>query len=183
MAENGDEMCRKIFAVQAHALGLFFDAMINTFDPDALIVGGGALETKEEFQHWFLDEIRKSMPNQREEQADIPIYVMPKRRHGRRARSGYRGASLYPAECVGWRSSLSYMFLTTLDLDIRSIGTFLSDSGYNTERLAQELELGDGLYATGENLAPLLLKTEGDAVLPVLARLFYVGWPVDAARW
>jgi len=76
-AEAGDEMCREIFRVEAHALGLFFDEMINTFDPDALFVGGGALETKEEFQHWFLDEIRAGMPAQREEQADIPIHVMP----------------------------------------------------------------------------------------------------------
>ena len=41
MAERGDAMCRDIFRVQAHALGLFFDMMINTFDPDALIIGGG----------------------------------------------------------------------------------------------------------------------------------------------
>ena len=47
MAEKGDPMCREIFRVQAHALGLFFDEMINTFDPDALIVGGGAIETSE----------------------------------------------------------------------------------------------------------------------------------------
>ena len=77
MAENGDPVCKEIFRVQAHALGLFFDVMVNTFDPDALIVGGGALETGEEFQHWFLDEIRAGMPVQRAEQADIPIYVMP----------------------------------------------------------------------------------------------------------
>lgn len=77
LAERGDPLCREIFRVQAHALGLFFDAMINTFDPDALIVGGGALETTPSFQQWFLSEIRASMPNQREEQADIPIYVMP----------------------------------------------------------------------------------------------------------
>jgi glucokinase len=89
LAENGDEMCKKIFRVQAHALGLFFDAMINTFDPDALIVGGGALETAKEFQRWFLDEIRASMPRQREEQADIPIYVMP---NGDTA--GARGAAI-----------------------------------------------------------------------------------------
>ena len=80
-------MCKNIFRVQAHALGLFFDAMINTFDPDALIVGGGALETGKEFQRWFLDEIRASMPNQREEQADIPIYVMPNT-------AGARGAAI-----------------------------------------------------------------------------------------
>jgi predicted NBD/HSP70 family sugar kinase len=88
-AERGDPMCRAIFAVQAHALGLFFDEMINTFDPDALIVGGGALETRPEFQRWFLDEIRSSMPVPREEQADIPIHVMP---NGDAA--GARGAAI-----------------------------------------------------------------------------------------
>jgi len=89
MAENGDAMCVDIFRVQAHALGLFFDEMINTFDPDALIVGGGALETKEEFQRWFVAEIRAGMPPQREEQADIPIHVMP---NGDTA--GARGAAI-----------------------------------------------------------------------------------------
>jgi predicted NBD/HSP70 family sugar kinase len=89
MAENGDPLAKDIFRVQAHALGLFFDEMVNTFDPDALIVGGGALETKPEFQHWFLDEIRAGMPAQREEQADIPIRVMP---NGDTA--GSRGAAI-----------------------------------------------------------------------------------------
>ena len=82
-------MCRDIFRVQAHALGLFFDEMVNTFDPDALIVGGGALETGKEFQQWFLDEIRAGMPGQRVEQATIPIYVMP---NGDTA--GARGAAI-----------------------------------------------------------------------------------------
>jgi glucokinase len=77
LAERGDPMCTEIFRVQAHALGLFFDAMINTFDPDALFVGGGALETQPSFQQWFLTEIRAAMPDQREEQADIPIRIMP----------------------------------------------------------------------------------------------------------
>jgi glucokinase len=77
MAERGDALCLEIFRVQAHALGLFFDAMINTFDPDALFVGGGALETEPGFQQWFLQEIRAAMPDQREEQADIPIHIMP----------------------------------------------------------------------------------------------------------
>jgi len=88
-AEEGDAMCRDIFRAQAHALGLFFDEMINTFDPDALFVGGGAVETSEEFQKWFLDEIRAGMPPQREEQADIPILVMP---NGDTA--GARGAAI-----------------------------------------------------------------------------------------
>jgi glucokinase len=89
LADKGDSMCKEIFRVQAHALGLFFDEMINTFDPDALIVGGGVLETSREFQQWFLAEIRVGMPNQREEQATIPIHVMP---NGDTA--GARGAAL-----------------------------------------------------------------------------------------
>jgi glucokinase len=89
MAEKGDEMCRDIFRVQAHAMGLFFDEMVNTFDPDALIVGGGAVETSEEFQRWFIGEIRRGMPKQRVEQAGIPIHVMP---NGDTA--GSRGAAI-----------------------------------------------------------------------------------------
>lgn len=89
MAESGDPMCREIFRVQAHALGLFFDEMINTFDPDALIVGGGALETGQEFQGWFMEQVRAGMPVQREEQTDIPIHVMP---NGDTA--GARGAAI-----------------------------------------------------------------------------------------
>jgi glucokinase len=79
LAEKGDPMCREIFRVQANALGLFFDQMVNTFDPDALIVGGGALETGLEFQNWFRNQIR----------AGIPIHVMP---NGDTA--GSRGAAL-----------------------------------------------------------------------------------------
>jgi glucokinase len=89
MAERGDEMCRDIFRVQAHALGLFFDEMVNTFDPDALIVGGGAIETGPDFQQWFVREIRTGMPMQRVEQVTIPIYIMP---NGDTA--GARGAAI-----------------------------------------------------------------------------------------
>lgn len=89
MAERGDALCREVFRVQAHALGLFFDEMINTFDPDALIIGGGALETGKEFQDWFIGEVRAAMPDQREEQRDIPICVMP---NGDTA--GARGAAI-----------------------------------------------------------------------------------------
>ena len=89
LAERGDALCMEVFRVQARALGLFFDQMINTFDPDALIIGGGALETVAEFQHWFLREVRAGMPVQRAEQADIPIHVMP---NGDTA--GARGAAI-----------------------------------------------------------------------------------------
>lgn len=96
LAESGDALCREIFRIQAHALGLFFDEMINTFDPDALIIGGGALETKPEFQRWFIDEVRACMPIQREEQADIPIHIMP---NGDTA--GARGAAIEALNFAG----------------------------------------------------------------------------------
>jgi glucokinase len=89
LAEKGDPLCKEVFRVQAHALGLFFDEMVNTFDPDAFIVGGGALETSKELQNWFIEQIRAAMPAQREEQAGIPIYVMP---NGDTA--GARGAAI-----------------------------------------------------------------------------------------
>jgi glucokinase len=89
LAEQGDPLCMEIFRVQAHALGLFFDEMINTFDPDALIVGGGAIETGKDFQEWFIGEIHAGMPPQREEQLDIPVRIMP---NGDTA--GARGAAI-----------------------------------------------------------------------------------------
>jgi glucokinase len=89
MADKGDALSREVFRVQAHALGLFFDEMINTFDPDALIVGGGAIEASPEFQQWFLHEVRAGMPPQREEQASLPIHIIP---NGDTA--GARGAAI-----------------------------------------------------------------------------------------
>ncbi|MGB7726765.1 MAG: ROK family protein [Candidatus Acidiferrum sp.] len=89
LADKGDALSREVFRVQAHALGLFFDEMVNTFDPDALIVGGGAIEASPEFQRWFIEEIRAGMPTQRAEQAGIPIYVIP---NGDTA--GARGAAI-----------------------------------------------------------------------------------------
>jgi predicted NBD/HSP70 family sugar kinase len=89
LAERGDELCRRIFQVQARALGLFFDEMVNVFDPDAFVVGGGAIEASDAFRQWFLQEIRAGMPGQRSEQAGIPLHVMP---NGDTA--GARGAAL-----------------------------------------------------------------------------------------
>ena len=96
MAERGDELCREVFRVQARALGLFFDEMVNVFDPDALIVGGGAVETSAAFCDWFVDEIRLGMPTQREEQAGIPIHVI---HDGDTA--GARGAAIEASRTLG----------------------------------------------------------------------------------
>ncbi|MDO7714275.1 MAG: hypothetical protein MUP93_05305, partial [Pirellulales bacterium] len=59
------------------------------FDPDALIIGGGAIETEETFQEWFVTEVKKGMPSQREEQLSITIEIMP---NGDTA--GARGAAI-----------------------------------------------------------------------------------------
>ena len=93
LADKGDALSREVFRVQAHALGLFYDEMVNTFDPDALIVGGGAIEASAAFQQWFIQEIRAGMPTQREEQADIPIHIIP---NGDSA--GARGAAIEAAK-------------------------------------------------------------------------------------
>ena len=89
LAASGDDMCQEIFRVQARALGLFFDQMINVFDPDTLIIGGGAIETEEACQKWFINEVRQGMPSQREEQLSIAIEIMP---NGDTA--GARGAAI-----------------------------------------------------------------------------------------
>ena len=86
---EGDAMCQDIFRVQAHALGLFFDEMINTFDPDALIVGGGAVETARNSSAGSSTRFAPACQSQREEQADIPLHVMP---NGDTA--GARGAAI-----------------------------------------------------------------------------------------
>jgi predicted NBD/HSP70 family sugar kinase len=96
LAERGDAMCRAIFQVQARALGLFFDEMVNVFDPDALIIGGGAVETGPAFRDWFVAEIRRGMPAQREEQAGIPIHVI---QDGDTA--GARGAAIEASRMLG----------------------------------------------------------------------------------
>jgi predicted NBD/HSP70 family sugar kinase len=69
LADGGDAMSREIFRVQARALGLFFDQMVNLFDPDGFLIGGGALEASPAFRDWFVAEVRAGMPVQREEQA------------------------------------------------------------------------------------------------------------------
>ena len=87
-AERGDEMCRAIFDTQARALGLFFDQVTNLLDPDAYLIGGGALEVSPAFQAWWLAAVRAGMPPQREEQ-EPRIHIMP---NGDAA--GARGAAL-----------------------------------------------------------------------------------------
>jgi glucokinase len=95
LADQGDAMSREIFRVQARALGLFFDQMVNLFDPDGFLIGGGALEASAAFREWFVAEVRAGMPPQREEQA-ARIEHMP---DGDTA--GARGAALEAVRVFG----------------------------------------------------------------------------------
>ncbi len=62
-------------------------------------------------------------------------------------------------------------------LNLSVFRDFLLKSGYDATHLGDELGLSHGLYGNLGNLEPLLERTSGDAALPVLARLFFVGWP------
>lgn len=95
LADGGDAMSRDIFRVQARALGLFFDQMVNLFDPDGFLIGGGALEASLAFREWFVAEVHAGMPPQREEQV-TRIEHMP---DGDTA--GARGAALEAVRVFG----------------------------------------------------------------------------------
>jgi glucokinase len=88
LAERGDAMALDIFRAQARALALFVDQMVNLFDPDGFLIGGGAVEASQTFRDWFIAEIRAGLPVQREEQV-TRLELMP---NGDSA--GARGAAL-----------------------------------------------------------------------------------------
>jgi glucokinase len=97
LADRGDAMAREIFRVQAYALALFVDQMVNVFDPDGFLIGGGAMEASRAFCDWFTAEVRAGMPGQRQEQV-ARIELMP---DGDMA--GARGAALEAARVFGLR--------------------------------------------------------------------------------
>ncbi|MCA1561062.1 MAG: ROK family protein, partial [Acidobacteria bacterium] len=99
LADGGDAMSLDIFRVQARALALFVDQMVNLFDPDGFLLGGGALEASPAFREWFIGEVRAGLPRQRDEQ--VPrIELMP---NGDTA--GARGAALDAVRAFGLGTS------------------------------------------------------------------------------
>lgn len=70
LAEQGDELGRKVFEQQAMAVGRLFTIAANFTDPTAYFVGGGVVETEPEFRNWFLDTVREHT-NLRAEQAKV----------------------------------------------------------------------------------------------------------------
>jgi len=66
--------CARRFSVfRPDALGLFFGRMVNTFDPDAVNRRRGRPGGEPEVSAVVLEQIRVSMPAQREEQASVPF--------------------------------------------------------------------------------------------------------------
>ena len=64
---------------------------------------------------------------------------------------------------------------------VRSLGSYLAECGYTADRLIEELGIHETLSADLQNLEPLLEKTSGRSALHLLARLFFAGWPANAA--
>ena len=95
LADGGDAMAREVFRLQARALALFVDQMVNLLDPDGFLIGGGALEASSAFREWFVGEVKAGMPAQREEQV-TRIEHMP---DGDTA--GARGAALDAVRLLG----------------------------------------------------------------------------------
>ena len=93
LAERGDAMCREIFRVQAHALGLFFDRWSTPSIPTRSSSAAAPSRRPQEFQHWFLAEIRAGMPVQRRRAGGHPDSRHAQRRHRRRQGRRDRGAA------------------------------------------------------------------------------------------
>jgi predicted NBD/HSP70 family sugar kinase len=73
--EKGDPLALKVFEQQAMALGRLFTIAANFTDPSAYFVGGGVVETTEEFRDWFLATVRENTAL-REEQARVATFAL-----------------------------------------------------------------------------------------------------------
>ncbi len=77
-----DQLAQAIFRLQAVALAYLFDIAANNSDPDVYMLGGGLFENSDAFNDWFLGIVRqtyRSRPGVREEQAEVPIVLVPDR--------------------------------------------------------------------------------------------------------
>ncbi|MBX6370909.1 MAG: ROK family protein [Acidothermus sp.] len=58
LGERGDPLALAIFRQQAQAIGRLFTILANVVDPHGYLVGGGVVQTSQEFREWFLSEVR-----------------------------------------------------------------------------------------------------------------------------
>ncbi len=90
LAEQGDELCRRIFALQAKALALTFVQLSRVSDADTYAIGGGICTTSDEFRGWYLGEVRKHFVLPAEQMAYSKLVMIE---DGDEA--GGRGAALF----------------------------------------------------------------------------------------
>ena len=76
-AEQGDEMCLKIFEQQAKAVGALFTIAANFTDPSVYFIGGGVVEAKAEFRNWFLTTVREHTHLRDEQATTATIATVP----------------------------------------------------------------------------------------------------------
>lgn len=95
LAEQGDELCRKLFALQAHGIALTFYQLAMMSDADTYIIGGGVCSTSAEFRSWYLGEVKRHfiLPGEMADYATLELME-----DGDEA--GARGAALYARDEV-----------------------------------------------------------------------------------
>jgi len=93
--EKGDPLARKIFELQAMAIGRLFTIASRFTDPDAYFVGGGVAESLPEFREWFLAKVRENTALE-EEQEETATFALVEHLD----MAGARGAALAALESV-----------------------------------------------------------------------------------
>ena len=93
--EAGDAMALRIFTQQAQAIGRLFTIVANVLDPDAYFVGGGVVETSEQFRSWYLQVARENTILRAESARVATFHLVPDL-----DMAGARGAALAALEAV-----------------------------------------------------------------------------------
>jgi predicted NBD/HSP70 family sugar kinase len=75
LAQHGDPLALEIFEQQAMAIGRLFTIASNFSDPGAYFVGGGVVETAQEFRDWFIERVRAHTAL-RGEQIDVAQFAI-----------------------------------------------------------------------------------------------------------
>jgi glucokinase len=93
--EAGDPMAIRIFTQQAQAIGRLFTIVSNILDPDAYFVGGGVVETSEQFRSWYLQAAREHTTLRAESARVATFHLVPDL-----DMAGARGAALAALEAA-----------------------------------------------------------------------------------
>jgi predicted NBD/HSP70 family sugar kinase len=93
--EAGDDMALRIFTQQAKAIGRLLTIVANVLDPDAYFIGGGVVETSEQFRTWYLQVARENTTLRAESARVATFHLVPDL-----DMAGARGAALAALDAV-----------------------------------------------------------------------------------